>query len=255
MSMTSTARSWMCAMTGVIGLNQMRIVVNLPAYRIDVYVADSVVRSIPVAIGMPRFQSPRGSYAITSLEWNPWWIPPDSPWAAKEHVTRPGPNNPMGRVKLNFRPLYFLHGTPLAGSIGSAASHGCIRLRNADAIALARQVLRFGSPSLTSEAIDALATDSVTTRVVELEQPVPLELRYDLVELRAGRLSVYRDVYHLATRPLVADVFAVLAAHAVDTTTIDANRVRAFVQHIAPRGSTMLLDSLVRPPPSAHSAR
>ena len=91
----------------------LRLDINLPAFRLDAYIGDSLVRTIPIAVGMPAYKSPRGEFAITSIEWNPWWIPPKSPWAAKEKVTPPGPGNPMGRVKLNFRELYFLHGTPL----------------------------------------------------------------------------------------------------------------------------------------------
>ncbi len=70
--------------------------------------------------------------------------PPASAWAKKEQPMPPGPGNPMGRVKLNFRPLYFLHGTPVPSSMGSAALHGCIRMHIADAIALARDVLAAG---------------------------------------------------------------------------------------------------------------
>jgi murein L,D-transpeptidase YcbB/YkuD len=214
-------------MTGFIGFQQMRIAVNIPAYRLDVYVADSVTRSMKIAPGMPSHPTPRGTFAITSIEWNPWWIPPDSPWAAKERPTRPGPSNPMGRVKLNFRPLYFLHGTPFAASIGSAASHGCIRLRSVDAIELARLVHGFGSPELTGEDIERLATDTVTTRTVVLDRPVPIEIRYDLAEVRGGQLTVYRDVYGLAPRALRDRVYSALAASGIDTILVDSARTTA----------------------------
>src|SRR6478672_7224839 len=78
--------------------SELRLVVNLPAYRLDAYLGDSLVRTIPVAVGKPGFETPRGEFAITSIEWNPWWIPPDRPWARKEKKTPPGPTNPMGRV-------------------------------------------------------------------------------------------------------------------------------------------------------------
>src|SRR3954470_4436275 len=135
----------------------LRIDVNIPSFRLDVYLGDSLARTMPIAAAMPSFKSPRGAFTITSVEWNPWWIPPASSWAAKEKRTPPGPRNPMGRVKINFRPMYFLHGTPLDASIGSAASHGCIRLHNADAIALAQLVLRYGAPRLSEDALARLA--------------------------------------------------------------------------------------------------
>src|SRR5678815_748250 len=103
---------------GVVGAQPMRLVANIPAYRLEVYIGDSVIRTLGIAPGQPGFRTPRGSFAISSIEWNPWWIPPDSRWAAKEKPTPPGPSNPMGPVKLNFLPLYFLHGTPFEHSIG-----------------------------------------------------------------------------------------------------------------------------------------
>ena len=57
-------------------------------------------------------------------------------WARGREYTPPGPNNPMGRVKLFFMPLYFIHGTPERESIGTPASHGCVRMKNADIIEL-----------------------------------------------------------------------------------------------------------------------
>lgn len=223
----------------------MRIVVNVPAYRLDVYVGDSLVDTMRIAVGMPGFRTPRGEFAITSVEWNPWWIPPDRPWAAKEKLMPPGPDNPMGRVKLNFRPLYFLHGTPFESSIGSAASHGCIRLRQQDALALAGLVLRFGTSSLGEAGIGQLVADTATTRTVVLDAPIPIELRYDQVEVRSGRVTVYRDVYGLATRPRRDQVIAALAAYGVDTLQLDTARVRALVRRIGPGGNTAPIAALL----------
>lgn len=248
-------RLWLFVMAGLIAPQPMRIIVNLPAYRLDAYVNDSLVRTMPIAPGAARFSTPRGVYAVTSIDWNPWWIPPDSPWAAKEKPTGPGPTNPMGRVKLNFRPLYFLHGTPFTHSIGSAASHGCVRLRNEDAIDLARLVHRYGTPALSAEDIERLATDTVTTRKIELDEPVPIELRYDLVEVRGGRVTVYRDIYGLATRSLRAEVYATLAAHGVDTMAVDSARVRSLIRRVPAAGNSILLDSLMRGEAPSASAR
>jgi hypothetical protein len=239
--------TWLsCAIMGLGDPHPMRLVVNIPAFRVDAYVDDSLVRTLPMAVGMRRFRTPRGHFEVTSIEWNPWWIPPDSPWAAKEKKTPPGPANPMGRVKINFQPLYFLHGTPARQSIGSASSHGCIRMLNEDAIALARLVHQFGTPALTPEDLDRLASDTTRTWLVELTSPVPIEIRYDLAEIRDGRVIVYRDVYELAMRPLRADVYARLAEHGIDTTLVDSARVRALVRGVPRAGKSIALDSLVR---------
>ena len=194
----------------------LRIDVNLPAYRLDVLAGDSLITTMRVAVGMPRYPTPRGDFEITSIEWHPRWVPPASPWAAKEKPMEPGPDNPMGRVKLNFRPLYFLHGTPAARSIGSAASHGCIRLRNEDAIALALLVQRFGAPRLTSAASESLAVDPAS-RTVVLDIPVALTLRYELVETTLDSIHVYPDIYHLAESGFRGEVLHGLARTGIDT--------------------------------------
>jgi len=221
----------------------LRIDVNLPAFRLDAYIDDSLVRTMRIAPGMPAYKSPRGEFAISSVEWNPWWIPPASPWAKKEKVTPPGPGNPMGRVKLNFSGLYFLHGTPLDASIGTAASHGCIRLHNADAIALARLVHRYGTPRLSDADVDLLAADSVTRRIA-VEVPVPITLRYERVEVRGDSLFIYRDVYGLSTRPVVRDVMELLAMRGIDTVDVDTVRVRMLTRSIARRGNAAALSDL-----------
>ncbi len=238
---------WILTFAALFGWFQqpMRVVVNLPAYRLEAFVADSLVRTASIAPGMPRYPTPRGSFAINSIEWNPWWIPPNSPWAAKERPTPPGPTNPMGRVKLNFRPMYFLHGTPAVSSIGTAASHGCIRMRPADAIDLARLVHRYGTPLLSEAEVDRLAADSVTTRELALDDPIPIEIRYDLVEIRAGRVLVYRDIYGLSRRSLRAAVYDALLAHGVDTARVDSASVRRLIYRVPQRGASMALDSIM----------
>jgi murein L,D-transpeptidase YcbB/YkuD len=238
-------RVWMCAIASIVSPQPMRIVVNIPAFRVDAYVADSLVRTMSIAVGGPRFRTPRGSFYVTSIDWNPWWIPPDSPWAAKEKRTPPGPTNPMGRVKINFQPLYFLHGSPARKSIGSAASHGCVRMLDEDAIDLARLVHQYGTPALSTEAVDRLAMDTTNTHTVQLDSPVPLEIRYDLVEVRDGRVIVYRDVYNLGAHPMRDEVYVALSSRGIDTTLVDSSRVRELVRRIGPKGNSMTLDSIM----------
>jgi len=227
------------------GQPPLRIVVNVPAYRLDAFVGDSLAKTIAIAPGMPRYRTPRGTFEMTRIEWNPWWIPPKSPWAAKEKITPPGPDNPMGKVKLNFDALYFVHGSPVESSIGTAASHGCIRVKNSEAIELARLVHRFGSPSLTADDVDRFAADTAT-RDIGLETRVPVEIRYDLVEVVGARVYVYRDIYGLATRSLRDETYAVLAADAIDTLTLDVNRVRALTRNVPRAGRSIAIDSLLR---------
>jgi len=225
----------------------LHIIVNLPAYRLDALVGDSVISTMRIAVGMPRYPTPRGEFEITSIDWNPRWVPPASPWAAKEKPMGPGPNNPMGRVKLNFRPLYFLHGTPFGQSIGSAASHGCVRLRNEDAIALALLVQRFGARRLTSEVSEALALEPGSHTVV-LDLPVAITLRYDLVEIAADTVHVYPDIYHLSPNGLRAEVYGALARAGLDTQLVDQTRLGALVSRLGRGGRAVPIETLLHGP-------
>jgi lipoprotein-anchoring transpeptidase ErfK/SrfK len=68
------------------------------------------------------------------MQRNPWWRPPDSPWAKGLKPIPPGPGNPLGTRWMGLDAAGVgMHGTPDAASIGYSASHGCIRMRIPDA--------------------------------------------------------------------------------------------------------------------------
>jgi murein L,D-transpeptidase YcbB/YkuD len=173
----------------------LRLDLNIPALRLNVFEGDSLVRSYGVAVGMPGHDTPTGQFAISRAEWNPWWRPPEREWAKDDKVTPPGPNNPMGRVKLFFMPYYFIHGTPEANSIGSYASHGCVRMRNSDVIALARFLHERAAPQVTNAQIDRILSRSGTTREVPFRDSIPLLVRYDPVVVQRDTVRVYPDIY------------------------------------------------------------
>jgi murein L,D-transpeptidase YcbB/YkuD len=172
---------------------------NIPAYRLDVLEGATVTREITVAVGTPDHPTPIGEFEVIRAIWNPWWIPPPFEWAKDEKVTPPGPDNPTGRVKLYFGHYLFLHGTPTEASLGHAASHGCVRMANADAIALARIVHAHASPGLAPALLDSLEADPDRTRTIGLETPVTLAIRYDLIEVRRGWIEVHEDIYRRGT--------------------------------------------------------
>lgn len=185
------------------------VTLNLPAYRLDVRAGDST-RSYPVAIGARRYPTPRGSFLLRSVELNPAWIPPESEWARDRVPMAPGPRNPMGRAKLEFLSTYYLHGTPEPESVGSPASHGCVRMRNADVLELGARLLAWGRPELAAATVAQWLDDPVTQRRIALERPVPLEVRYDLVEVRGGRVLVHGDPYGLRSDSADAVAHALL---------------------------------------------
>ena len=87
------------------------------------------VLKFKVAVGAPSFPTPSGKFTIVIMEKDPWWNPPDSDWAKDSEPVPPGPGNPLGTRWMGLdRDNIGLHGTPDSGSLGSYASHGCIRM-------------------------------------------------------------------------------------------------------------------------------
>ena len=92
-----------------------------------------VVKTYRVAVGQARYPTPRGSFTIISKEYNPTWNPPPSPWAEGLEPVPPGPGNPLGTRWMGLStPAVGIHGTYASSSIGSWASHGCIRMHIRD---------------------------------------------------------------------------------------------------------------------------
>ena len=88
-----------------------------------------LVRSFPVAVGQPAYPTPLGSFYIRTMRKNPWWYPPNRDWAAGASPIPPGPGNPLGTrwMGLSIGGVG-IHGTYNSGSVGTFASHGCIRM-------------------------------------------------------------------------------------------------------------------------------
>jgi lipoprotein-anchoring transpeptidase ErfK/SrfK len=101
------------------------------------------VKQFNIAVGSKGHPTPTGRFTVKHLIWNPAWVPPDEKWAKGKKPTAPGdPKNPMRAVKIFFQePDYYIHGTDREDSIGYAASHGCIRISEADAVELARYLM------------------------------------------------------------------------------------------------------------------
>lgn len=91
-------------------------------------------RTYTVAVGQEGLETPEGLYEIQEKEENPTWHVPDSDWAGSLAGTTvpPGPSNP---IKARWMAIYEgagIHGTEEVESLGTAASHGCVRMAIAD---------------------------------------------------------------------------------------------------------------------------
>lgn len=105
------------------------VVIKRASNILTLYDGMKVVRTFRVATGQNVYPTPLGRFEIVVKWVNPWWYPPNSPWAKGEKPVPPGPNNPLGTRWMGISsPGVGIHGTPDAASIGYSVSHGCIRM-------------------------------------------------------------------------------------------------------------------------------
>jgi hypothetical protein len=97
------------------------------------------VKTYGIAVGMAGLSTPAGLFSITEKQVNPAWHVPNAAWAgslAGQVIPGGAPNNPLKARWLGITDGVGIHGTAEDWSIGSRASHGCIRMHVRDVIAL-----------------------------------------------------------------------------------------------------------------------
>ena len=101
-----------------------------------------VAKTYTVAVGQQGLETPAGTYTINDKQVDPSWHVPDSAWAGDlaGQVIPPGPADPLKARWMGFYNGAGVHGTDDIASLGSAASHGCIRMSIPDVIELYDQV-------------------------------------------------------------------------------------------------------------------
>jgi len=110
------------------------IVIRRGSNRLYLYKGMRFQRVFGVATGQSAYPTPLGNWRIVVKWRNPWWYPPNSPWAKGEKPVPPGPGNPLGTRWMGLSASGVgIHGTPDDTSIGYSASHGCIRMHIPDA--------------------------------------------------------------------------------------------------------------------------
>ena len=110
------------------------IVIHRGSNRLFLFNGTRYWRVFPVATGQSIYPTPLGRFQIVVKWKDPWWYPPNDPWAAGEKPTPPGPGNPLGPRWMGLSaPGVGIHGTNNESSIGYSVSHGCIRMHVADA--------------------------------------------------------------------------------------------------------------------------
>ncbi len=111
--------------------------------KLRLFVRGRLAKTYRIAVGRIGFETPKGLYEIRNKAANPAWYVPNKPWAgelAGKVVPANDPKNPIKARWMGFYSGAGIHGTPDAASIGSAASHGCIRMTVPDVIDLYERV-------------------------------------------------------------------------------------------------------------------
>jgi L,D-transpeptidase ErfK/SrfK len=105
---------------------QQRIVVSIPDRKLVLLEGDRVVKTYDVAVGKTTTPTPEGEFQIINHIQNPTYY-------GTGVVIGPGNRNPLGTRWMGLSAKgYGIHGTNVPTSIGKAASHGCIRMRQQD---------------------------------------------------------------------------------------------------------------------------
>ncbi|BAY64179.1 ErfK/YbiS/YcfS/YnhG family protein [Calothrix brevissima NIES-22] len=116
-----------------------QVVVDLSDRRAYVFQEEVVIASYPIAVGKKGWETPTGTFQVMHKQHNPIWRHPIT-----NKVFEPGPDSPLGDRWIGFwsdghNEIGF-HGTPDNSTMGTAISHGCLRMRNPDVRLLYQQV-------------------------------------------------------------------------------------------------------------------
>jgi lipoprotein-anchoring transpeptidase ErfK/SrfK len=127
-----------------------KVTIDRGKFKLRLFKNLKVSKTYRVAVGMPAYPTPTGRYSITNKAVNPAWTAPNSPWAgayANETVAGGSAENPLKARWMGIVNGVGIHGTGIPGSIGSRASHGCIRMTVPDVVDLYPRV-PVGTPVL-----------------------------------------------------------------------------------------------------------
>jgi len=119
------------------------VFVDRANFKLTLYRELEPVKTYGIAVGQVGLETPAGLYRVQNKAIDPAWSVPNSDWAgdlAGKVIPGGVPENPLKARWLGIYDGAGIHGTDAEGSIGTAASHGCIRMRIPEVIELYEQV-------------------------------------------------------------------------------------------------------------------
>jgi len=191
------------------GQPDLRLTLNVPSFRLTLWQNGKEVKSYYVGVGRKEFPLYIGDRSATQVIWNPDWIPPSSDWVRQMSGVRPGevikasdPRNPLGKMKIPLGDSYLIHQAAKANDVGNLVSHGCVRMPLPLLYDLADKIIAARSATVSPKRI-AAAKRSRRMLVVNLDEPIPVDINYDTLVVEGGVLHIYPDVYGRGTnRPV-----------------------------------------------------
>ncbi|MXV16643.1 L,D-transpeptidase [Hufsiella ginkgonis] len=184
-----------------------RVVVNAPAFRMDVFQNGKLLKTYRVGIGYPEFPLPTGMRRAENIIFNPTWTPPDEPWVkgkvqAGKKVAAGSELNPLGPIKIPIGMPSLIHGGKEVSKLGNFASHGCVGLTDGQVQDFTGMLTQLAGKPMSMDSILGFEKSKRKTQSVKLEKPVLIELRYETIVAGGGSLHIYRDVYERGTNTL-----------------------------------------------------
>lgn len=167
------------ALGGAAQAEPLRIEVDLSAKMLSIYDDAGRLETYRVAVGTDEHPTPEGTFEVRKIIWNPSWVPPpDAEWAEDETRKEPGDeDNPMKVAKIFFdEPDYYIHGSDATDSIGSEASHGCLRMDPDDVAELARRLMEQGGEGRSADWYERIRSSNSTEQVI-LDVATPMRVR------------------------------------------------------------------------------
>lgn len=160
-------------------LQDLRFLVDISDRKVRLLQGDRLMAEHAVAVGSQEWPTPTGSWQIHRVDMNPEWNPPTSEdWAEEREPKAPGdPDNPMGRARLVYRMPNTIHGTDNLKSLGTATSHGSIRVANEVVLQLAETLLRAGGAWEGAKWFRQMAENRTKEFQIELQDPVPIQVQ------------------------------------------------------------------------------
>jgi hypothetical protein len=226
-----------------------RVVVNIPAFRMDIFDDGSLVKSYKVGIGTPEFPLPQGIRTADTVIFNPTWTVPDEEWAAEMHNVKVGEtveagdrNNPLGWIKIPIGSPSLIHGGKQPAKIGTFASHGCVGLTNPQIKDFAMRLAQVAGTEITDQQVAEYLQAKTRTKDVKLKKTIPVELRYETIVVEDGKLHVYKDVYNENTNT-EEKLREVLAAHGLSFDELPPakqNELRSSLKAVAKKKEVVL---------------